>query len=273
MPVLRYRSDAESDYPVHKEKEAHFDWIWKKASIAVFRYARQSAVGVDKGIAQSGAANAYTDHDEALRRIIWLLENAQKRIWIQGISLHSYFKPGRLLKRILNIVKDGQVDIRVLLINRDSEQAMYRSYRELAFEVPLRDYMENKIYHRKAELYRDTDRSIENLSDRIKHIEEEARKNSPDWQPKIEVREYSTAPACFMLLVDDTVLTEQYHYGKVSDESGPLGKDMPLFEYSKSTSTFYKSAPLRNPYLLLEDHFKFAFEHSQRVPLDKKPSP
>ena len=85
---------------------------------------------------------------------------------------------------------------------------------------------------------------------------------------------YESAPACFTMLVDSTVLVEQYHYGKI--DAGTLhdtllGKDMPLLEFKNEPHPLYKeerdSPPLRNPYQLMKHHFEFVEEHAEPVPL------
>lgn len=85
--------------------------------------------------------------------------------------------------------------------------------------------------------------------------------------PKLTVGLYASAPACFVLRIDDRVLVEQYHYGKIVPEETPaiLGKDMPLFEYWASTPELYKSKsdPLRMPFGLLVDHFEYALAQSR----------
>jgi hypothetical protein len=117
-----------------------------------------------------------------------------------------------------------------------------------------------------SDLFRDTERSIENLRGQVTALR---RKLGDAWQPRLRVRKYATAPGCFMLRVDDTVLAEQYHYGKVvpAGQEAPsiLGKDMPLVEYRPLGSPIYPPVELRNPFSLLRDHFEFAFARGLEV--------
>ncbi len=74
-----------------------------------------------------------------------------------------------------------------------------------------------------------------------------------------------------MLRVDDTVLAEQYHYGKVvprGQREAPaiLGKDMPLIEYRQTGSSLYDPINLRSPFELLNNHFEFTFANAEIVP-------
>lgn len=84
-----------------------------------------------------------------------------------------------------------------------------------------------------------------------------------------DARLYRTAPSCFILIVDDRVLVEQYHFGKavppesrVEDQETPpiLGKDMALVEYARTSSALVEVDESRHPCDLLEDHFRFVWE-------------
>jgi hypothetical protein len=94
----------------------------------------------------------------------------------------------------------------------------------------------------------------------------------PTKSGSVEMRCYSSAPGCFIVRVDDTVLVEQYLYGKIerthSAKKEILGKDMPLFEFKKDTSQkakFYEDLGQRNPFNLVADHFTFAWRLAKRV--------
>jgi hypothetical protein len=85
---------------------------------------------------------------------------------------------------------------------------------------------------------------------------------------RFQVRIYDSAPACFLLVIDDTVFVEQYHYGKLvpGQDEYPvvLGKNMPPVEYSHDSSDLYETDALRNSVELLKDHFEFVFERCSR---------
>lgn len=71
-------------------------------------------------------------------------------------------------------------------------------------------------------------------------------------------------------MMEDSVLVEQYHYGKVrysevrsGVESPVLGKDMAVFEYAYQSEAF----GLIQTYRLLESHFNFVFDTcAQEIP-------
>jgi hypothetical protein len=273
IPVLKFRRLAGSSeaYPYHEEMENHFKWIWENASISVEDYVNGIDLGTDEGINQCGAVNVFTDQKTAKDRIKYILKNTKEneKVSIQGISLSSFLIPGELFEAITNLVEDGKVDLEVLLLDPEKEQAKYRSYRERLFGSPeqsYNDYVEKK-FHERSKLYHDTYETIENIRNMIQDV---AQRKGSGWKPRLKVGLYDSAPACFVLRAGNQILTEQYHYGKIAGGTHAiLGKDMPLFEYSKSPSKLYarRSDPLRRPFDLLVDHLDYAFRQSENVEL------
>jgi hypothetical protein len=268
-PVLKFRklSRSVATYPYHEEMEHHFDWIWENAAIPVADYLDGAVVGTDQGINQCGAANIYTDSHKASRRIVHLLKRACKKVSIQGISLNSFFKPGELREAVSSVLEEERAEVEVLLLDPESEQAKYRSYRERLFVSGDENYDTylSRGQHERSELYYDTNRTIRNIQEMVEDIR---RRKGRDWVPRLTVALYASAPACFILRVDDRVLVEQYHYGKIVRQTRAiLGKDMPLFEYCETPSTLYReeSDPLRRPFGLLVDHFQYAMAQARRL--------
>ena len=344
-PVVKYHglSGSARSHSLHDEMRDHFDWIWDKASISSHDFLEGKSIGVDRGISQTGAINVFNDPGEARKRFLWLLKHAKSRLYIQGISLHSFFDYGNLFQAIARLVDRGDIDIKVLLLDPDSEQACYRSFREHLFLDPtmtFNDFRSDPALHRNSRLYRDTQTTIDNINNAIirkaylfsvgldfvgeldtgqlsaqlrqqflEHGEALAsqaqvtvEQAGSEWtivdagkkyliltksenqtltvyskaNDNFQMRLYSSAPACFMLMVDDSVLVEQYHYGKILPQGDQgdfpviLGKDMPLLEYTRTPSDLFDTDPfgidpLRNPYKLLENHFAFIFEKCARL--------
>lgn len=274
IPVFQFRkvSEASSTYSIHNQMRHHFDFIWTHASVSLEAYLEQVSVGADRGVAQLGADNIFTSPDEAARRMEYLIRNAKHTVALQGVSLQSFFKQGTLCQALYDVIDRRTVDVRVLLLNPSCEQAVYRSYRERLFlhrGPGFSDYRSQRKFHVDSDLCRDTHSTLMRIRAHVTALRE--RGVSPDTL-RLHVRLYDSAPACFMLRVDDTVLVEQYHYGKLvpPDQLGRsqaiLGKDMPLFEFIKNPSSLYEPVPLKSPFGLLEDHFRFAFEHA--IPVD-----
>ena len=69
--------------------------------------------------------------------MLWLLQHAKRRVYIQGITLRSFFD-GKVLNRAINeLVERGNVEIKILLLDPQSDQARYRSYREYLLNNPV----------------------------------------------------------------------------------------------------------------------------------------
>jgi hypothetical protein len=272
IPVLKYRREVEAGqlYQMHAEMEAHFDWIWDKASIDITQFSEQGALGIEAGMYQSSAVNVYMNPKNALDRMLFLLSHAKERVAIQGISLLSFCKTGDLLQALTSLIEGGEVKIRMLFIDPECEQARFRSYREERFghsNLPWDRYQQIDSFHQSSDLFKDTNRAIQRLGDMARSA---AREAAPEWQLKLEIGLYRSAPHCFILQVDDSILVEQYHYGKIipypnKGTAAILGKDMPVVEYVNRSPDLYAEMPLRRPFSLLTDHFEFAWELARKI--------
>ncbi len=271
IPVLRYRGlpEASGERSMHKETEIHFDWLWDKASISAEEFQDHKAVGIDRGMYSVGATNVFNDPSEARERLLWHIRHSKKRLYLQGISLKSYFDRGELLAAIKAVVDRDEVDIRILILNPECEQAYFRSFREYLLanpEITFHDFRANPRLHAESELNADTQKTLTQIKKVFgaKH------------RGMLKVRTYTSAPSCFLLIADDSALVEQYHYGKslpTGDGGGSpviLGKDTPLIEYADRPSELFESDPLRRPFRLLLDHFNFVF---QNCAMEMEPQP
>lgn len=260
MPLLRYSCKAS----IHDSMDAHFNWIWEKAAVSYSDYVEQHKHGTDKGLHQSGLINVFDDPKDAKDRILALLKGKTEYLYLQGFSLRSYAdEADKLYWQIEDLVKEGIVDIRILLINPDSEQAIYRAFREYRLEDPLKHKKSfddfSKGMYKSSQLYRDTERTIR----QFRKIDNSKNTFHFKW--------YKTAPYCFMLMVDESVLVEQYHYGKIGPSVGTkiLGRDMARFEYVKEPSDLYEVEKPLQTYYLMKEHFKFVYEEcAEDVPDD-----
>jgi len=258
MPLMRLEGT-----PLHAAMADHFDLIWETASVDGAAWADANDVGIDKGAQETGTVNVFITPGTGYDRMCWLIEHAAKRVWLQGISLKSFFEPGRLHAALRRAMRRPDVDVRVLLLDPDSEQARYRSYREHDFSdhcaaryASYADYLQAADCHEESTLARDTRTTIKKIRALGGRCAEQARL-------------YSSAPSCFVLIVDDRVLVEQYHLGKaippearLEDQGAPpiLGKDMAVHEYAKRPSVLVEQDESRHPHDLLESHFLFVYE-------------
>jgi hypothetical protein len=260
IPVMRLEGT-----PLQAAMADHFDLIWETASVDGTAWLNANEVGIDKGAMEAGTVNIFTTPGQGYDRMRWLISHAQKRVWLQGISLKSFFEPGKLYAELRQALKRNDVDVRILLLNPDSEQARYRSYREHDFsDHCATHYTSYTEYQQAVECHADSTLSHDTRTT-IKKI-----RGSLGSACANQARLYSTAPSCFVLIVDNVVLVEQYHLGKavpsefrLEDQGVPpiLGKDMALVEYSKQPSVLVDQDESRHPYDLLVDHFLFVYDH------------
>ncbi len=266
LPVLRYEAQgtsAESPDSIdsmHEQLEQHFNFVWDHCSIDLEEYSDRITIGSDEAIEKAGIGNIYFDRDIARERLVSLIGATEELLCIKGVTLHSFLSDGPLREALWSAIQRG-VKTQLLLIDPDCEQAKIRAFRE--YRIRHRDadwstFSEGTDIWNQVVLYRDVKDSIElalQLSERSRDKD-------------LDVRLYNSGPECFMLLTDEAVLVEQYHYGKIVIESGELvlGSEVPLVEYenrSSRTSRFQgeRIRPQDDVYELFRNHFDYVFEH------------
>jgi len=102
---------------------------------------------------------------------------------------------------------------------------------------------------KKQRLHRETYDSIENIkNDLVPSLEPERLKS-------FKVGLYNSAPEAFLLVTDEAVLVEQYHYGLIIEEAEHrriLGGNVPLTEYKKEEANIYQ---------IFKDHFDYVCKY------------
>jgi hypothetical protein len=271
FPIFKFQNIQTTGGSMHAELNKHFDWIWEKASIRLAEYRNDCSLGVDKGVQQSGIVNIFTDPDDGLARMGRLLAIAKQKVSIQGISLHSFFnRSSQVYPTISRLLMDDKVDVEILFLNPTSEQAKFRAYREYSFDNPnlTRDMYEDGR-HRSSSLYLETMAAKNELEAMVREIRP---RKAANWQPKLKVGFYDSAPHCFLLRVDEHMFVEQYHYGKLSDDQHGartiLGKDQPLVEYGRLPHDIFEQMR-KTPFALLESHFEFALKEAELLPVEQ----
>lgn len=270
IPVIKYHDSGEVDC-MHQELESHFSYVWENCSVNVKDFVEKHSRGTEEVTRLASISNMFYMHmktDMQKKRMKYLITTTKKTLYIKGITLKAFFRTNdneglfdALRKAAL---RDG-LKVRILLINPDEEQAKLRSFKEYLLSKPsarLNEFIE-KSEHERQDLFRDTKLSINYIDDAIN----EMSKNSSS--PDIKLKLYKSAPDCFMLLTDESVLVEQYHYGKISPpmkdqdkiENKLLKGDVPVFEYAKPSDEILKENVLRNPYNIFKDNFEYVFEH------------
>ncbi len=273
FPVLKFQNTNNDS--LHAELLKHFDWIWDKASITLDEYAIELSVGVDQGTVRSGIVNVFTAAAEGRARMLYLLKNAKHRVCIQGNSLHSFLNTRTehtvLFGALRQLLLDDKVEIAILILDPQSPPAKFRGYRESSLkssELRWTQYESSDEKHHDSILYKDTTDAERAMAELIQEV---AKSKPVGWRPKLTGGKYDSSPYCFLLRVDDRVLVEQYHYGKLpeegSDDSGKLGRDVPLVEYSASPSDIYDRT-MRPPFELFVNHFAFALRDATPFDID-----
>src|SRR5437588_1881079 len=274
LPLFRCAGDD-----LLADLRSHFEVIWDFASVSPDEYLRGHVIGIEKGAFSAAVTNVYSATDDAAKRMKYVIHEvaAKKeatetlegavattggRVWLQGISLDSYFRPDgneRLYDAVQQVARLPAVDVRILLLHPYSVQAHYRAYREhlsdpLADHLSFAEYCRDQRLHDSSNLVVDTRRTI----NRIFTLNRPGCRN-------FSVKLYASAPFCFLLLTDDVAMVEQYHLGKqendaLDEEATILRKDMPIVEYKKHFERPPAWHVSRSPYSLLEDHFSFVWK-------------
>jgi len=251
IPVLQCHSvTGQPETPcLHEELKFHFDWIWENASVSLSDWITQFKRSGDRAMNTVGIERIIYDSTIRRQRIKSLIGNQKnKTLWIKGITLHAFFEYGDLFDALCEAC-ERDTDIRVLLIDPACEQATVRSFREFLIhnpESPRADF--DKSSQERQPLFRDTNESIETIQDLL---------HGKGDQASLKAKLFHSGPEAFMLLTDEAVLVEQYHFGKLDVGKGILGGEIPLIEYQQMDTP---SDPLNYPYGLFKNHFEFVWK-------------
>jgi hypothetical protein len=257
IPFLKYHSsDNSNERTIHDELENHFNWIWDSASISLEEYIENYSRGTFRACLYANISNIFLEerireiqdkNRSRMGRLKHLIGKTKKRLWIKGITLRSYFSlESDLYKVILKVCRQSDIDVRILLLDPECRQAKIRSFREYLLKHHDADLDSFDQTEREGErLYRETNVTFDNIKHGlIPSLAEESRNN-------IKIGVYSSAPEAFLLLTDDYVLVEQYHYGQIVADTGVLGRNVPLVEYKKQDDGIYN---------IFEDHFNYVLK-------------
>jgi|GEM_PF-2864624 len=275
VPLFQYRKKGHGQRGLcmHTEMGRHFEFIWKYASMDLDEFLPTPSRGLDWGAHVSGMSAVYVDRDRPNVRMREEI-NSSNRIWMQGITLKTFFSDPALANalRAKIAAADERTDIRILVLDPDSEQAKQRAYREFQLSfgsaVSFTDFVKHDYGNSKLFIdWRETQLNIRRMI------------GDNRGAARVAVMKYASAPHMFVLIGDRRAFVEQYSYGKLPDEPSDvredriLGSDMPLIEYAASLEPVYsavihdivakgdaESRQLRpQPFPLLESHFRYAW--------------
>jgi hypothetical protein len=211
-------------------------------------------------INKSGITHIYPTRIEAYTEIVELLDKASQHVNLMGISLRKFFHNDTdINEKIKSFKNRNAIPWHVLVLDPESEQAMFRSireqegmYREALSEeegkyysvVEIKDSLEKiRPVYIKSKLYKDVERTKDDIEFSL--IKQRGF--------NIELRFYQAAPVCFMALIDDRLFIEQYHYGATSDTR--VAEQVPVFEFSRGSSMYYQ----------MDGHFQYVWKHLSRA--------
>ena len=224
-------------------------------SISVGDYIDSFSRGTFRACLTANISNIYLeerikdieDKEKSRRgRLRFLISQTKNRLWIKGITLNSYFSlHSDLYKVVHKVCGQDSIDVRILLLDPTCHQAKIRSFREYLLRHPNAELETfNDLERERERLYREANVTFDN-------IENGFFPSLPDGCGKnIKIGVYTSAPEAFLLLTDDYVLVEQYHYGQIVADTGILGGNVPLIEYKKQSDGVYK---------IFEDHFEYVY--------------
>jgi hypothetical protein len=107
MPMMRLEGNQ-----LHAAMADHFDLVWDTASVDGQAWMDANQVGLEKGALETGTVNVFTSSTSGYDRMCWLIDHASERVWVQGISLKSFFEPGKLAAALRRAMRKDDIDVR-----------------------------------------------------------------------------------------------------------------------------------------------------------------
>ena len=243
-PVIKFLKESD----LAKNFIQHFEYIFTKQSQDPEEIKINGLYGAFYNIKESKLINFFTKRDcPTLDKRIRFLIKKQDKIDICGISLRDFLHPNGILDQVFRELKQSDKEIkkiiRVLLLDPFSEPGQMRSKREQGLDIKVNGII-------KGNLFQDIIRSLRHHSEQKKVYE----------NISIEIKLYSVAPSCFIFKTNESLITEQYHFGaknkdlqqneNSSEESTFVARRIPISEYSNDCSMYDE----------LSGHFDFIWE-------------
>jgi hypothetical protein len=227
FPLMRFKTKiprsggAQAGNPraeVAAELYGHFDYIWKQRGTAPLTHLTQGHnIGVSKSAWECGLANLFSSRSWAEERIKYLLLHETKEIRLIGISLRDYFHAGKGLHTAIVEASD-RVSVRALILDPYSDQGRYRSERE-----------EPGVNTSGGNLFSEVKTSIRT----VERLQMQGKQGL-----KMDARLYFGSPSCFAVLTSESLIVEQYHYGRSELGANILGGKVAVLEYSRDSAMY-----------------------------------
>ncbi len=193
--------------------------------------------------ATCGLTNIYCSRKEVKGDIYDAIENAEKRVWLLGVTFSENVHLDELLSTLSEKIA-RELDIKILLLDVFRDTAVFRTFLEsTAPEVA-------KIINtdRTKTLSPDDPFFHQRLYSDFTHVCDRLG-NYPN--VGAAVRFYSHTPTCWMMIVDNTAHFQPYTFGRSASKHASnlcVGANMPVFKFQMQ--------PTGKPFEILEDHFR-----------------
>lgn len=192
--------------------------------------------------ATCGLTNIYCSRKDVKGDIYDAIENAEKRIWLLGVTFSENVHLDELLSTLSKKIAGG-IDVKILLLDVFRDTAIFRTLLESTGTEAARIINTDRskiqpadsFFHQR--LYSDFTHAFDRL------------RNYPNVAPV--VRFYAYNPACWMMIVDNTAHFQPYTFGRSASQHSLnlcIGANMPVFKFQMQTTG--------KPFEILEDHFR-----------------
>jgi len=193
--------------------------------------------------ATCGLTNIYCSRKDVKGDIYDAIENAEKRVWLLGVTFSENVHLDELLST-LNEKIARELDIKILLLDVFRDTAVFRTFLESTAPEVAKIIntdrtktlsTDDPFFHQR--LYSD----FTHVCDRLGSYPNVG----------VAVRFYSHTPTGWMMIVDNTAHFQPYTFGRSASKHPSnlcIGANMPVFKFQMQ--------PNGKPFEILEDHFR-----------------
>ncbi len=234
LPVMKYEPAS----PISAAIVHQFDLLWKYAAASPAHLISGKPVRISGGAARTGIVEVYTSANLARSQLERLLRSAKERVMIQGISNVPIIR-AELNEAFIEAARRPGVSVKVLILDPRSTAAKQKTFARYQSIGDQRAAVGWEAY-RSAPAARDAAHQSSDIYINIRlaldWFERSAREVNAATPGKVQVKLCGSVEA-FMMIVDDYVLFEPYHFGDEFNLSFPtqtplqLAGNMPLIEF------------------------------------------
>lgn len=223
LPILTYQSDS----PQYNELQYSLKRMWENAYPSELH--RRNHVGTAEAIRECELINIFRKDDRSLlsdRESEAVLTSEHAPIDIMAIS-GKFYRDSDCIRRVAEPPHGKQV--RLAIVNPVSQQAILRAVADQRTPDRVGAELQHWTWskHTETQLYSDVHHTMNYIR---------------NWKEKgfpLELRLYSSAVSCALLLTAEVAFIEQYVYGRseAAARAEVLGGEYPVFEYCLGKQT------------------------------------